>query len=60
MVSQIYVALQNASELSQVIFRAPLAGLITTMNIEEGENVVTGTMNNPGTVLMTIADLSEI
>src|SRR5262249_39803340 len=46
--------------LSQVTFRAPLAGLITVMNIEEGENVVTGTMNNPGTVLMTIADLSEI
>ncbi|HMC82570.1 MAG TPA: efflux RND transporter periplasmic adaptor subunit, partial [Candidatus Polarisedimenticolia bacterium] len=53
--------LKSAShELSQVTFRAPLAGLITTMNIEEGENVVTGTMNNPGTVLMTIADLSEI
>jgi len=46
--------------LSQVTFSAPLAGLITVMNIEEGENVVTGTMNNPGTVLMTIADLSEI
>jgi HlyD family secretion protein len=47
-------------QLSQVTFNAPLAGLITVMNIEEGENVVTGTMNNPGTVLMTIADLSEI
>jgi len=46
--------------LSQVTFNAPLAGLITVMNIEAGENVVTGTMNNPGTVLMTIADLSEI
>jgi HlyD family secretion protein len=46
--------------LSQVTFNAPLAGLITVMNIEAGENVMTGTMNNPGTVLMTIADLSEI
>jgi HlyD family secretion protein len=53
--------LRSAShQLSQVRFNAPLAGLITVMNIEEGENVVTGTMNNPGTVLMTIADLSEI
>ncbi len=53
--------LRSASHmLSQVTFNAPLAGLITVMNIEEGENVVTGTMNNPGTVLMTIADLSEI
>jgi HlyD family secretion protein len=53
--------LRSAShQLSQVTFKAPLAGLITVMNIEEGENVITGTMNNPGTVLMTIADLSEI
>jgi HlyD family secretion protein len=53
--------LRSAShQLSQVTFRAPLTGLITVMNIEEGENVITGTMNNPGTVLMTIADLSEI
>jgi HlyD family secretion protein len=53
--------LRSAShQLSQVTFNAPLAGLITVMNIEEGENVITGTMNNPGTVLMTIADLSEI
>ncbi|MCI0567953.1 MAG: biotin/lipoyl-binding protein, partial [Acidobacteria bacterium] len=37
-------------QLSQVTFKAPLAGLITVMNIEEGENVITGTMNNPGTV----------
>jgi len=53
--------LRSAShQLSQVTFTAPLSGLITVMNIEEGENVITGTMNNPGTVLMTIADLSEI
>lgn len=53
--------LENAShQLSLVTFRAPLAGLITALNVEAGENVVTGTMNNPGTVLMTIADLSEI
>jgi HlyD family secretion protein len=53
--------LRSAShDLARVTFNAPLAGLITAMNIEEGENVVTGTMNNPGTVLMTIADLSEI
>ncbi len=53
--------LRSAShQLRQVTFKSPLTGLITVMNIEEGENVITGTMNNPGTVLMTIADLSEI
>lgn len=35
-----------------------LDGVLVRLNVEEGENVVTGTMNVPGTVLMTIADLS--
>ena len=35
-------------------------GIITRRNIEEGENVVVGTMNNAGTVLLTIADMSVI
>jgi HlyD family secretion protein len=35
-------------------------GIVTRRNIEEGENVMVGTMNNPGTVLLTIADLSVI
>ena len=47
-------------DLSQVIIEAPMDGIITKLNIEEGENVVTGTMNNAGTVLLTIADLSVV
>jgi HlyD family secretion protein len=35
-------------------------GIITRRNIEEGENVVVGTMNNAGTVLLTVADMSVI
>ena len=35
-------------------------GIITRRNIEEGENVVVGTMNNAGTVLLTVADMSAI
>jgi HlyD family secretion protein len=46
--------------LSQVIISAPMDGIITRRNIEEGENVVVGTMNNAGTVLLTIADMSVI
>ena len=46
--------------LSKVTIDAPMAGVITRLNIEEGETVVVGTMNNAGTVLMTIADLSVI
>ena len=46
--------------LSQVIISAPMDGMVTRRNIEEGENVVVGTMNNAGTVLLTIADMSVI
>ncbi|MBI3046981.1 MAG: efflux RND transporter periplasmic adaptor subunit [Acidobacteria bacterium] len=46
--------------LSQVIISSPMDGIITRRNIEESENVVVGTMNNPGTVLLTIADMSVI
>ena len=46
--------------LSQVIISSPMDGIITRRNIEEGENVMIGTMNNAGTVLLTIADMSVI
>jgi HlyD family secretion protein len=51
---------QSEHDLSQVMFASPLDGVITKLNIEEGETAITGTMNNPGTVLLTIADLSFI
>lgn len=46
--------------LSQVIIASPMDGMVTRRNIEEGENVMVGTMNNPGTVLLTIADMSVL
>jgi HlyD family secretion protein len=46
--------------LSQVTLIAPFDGIVTRRNIEEGENVVVGTMNNAGTQLLTIADMSII
>jgi len=44
--------------LSQVIISSPMDGIVTRRNIEQGENVVVGTMNNAGTVLLTVADMS--
>ena len=44
--------------LSKTIFSSPIDGVITSLRIEEGEMAIIGTMNNPGTVLMIIADLS--
>lgn len=46
--------------LSKVRIESPLDGIVTRRNIEEGETVVVGTMNNAGTVLLTIADMSVI
>ncbi len=46
--------------LSKVTIVSPMTGAITRLTIEEGETVLVGTMNNPGTVLMTVADLSVI
>jgi len=46
--------------LDQVTLSAPFDGIVTRRNIEEGENVVVGTMNNAGTQLLTVADMSVI
>ena len=54
-------SLQSARyDLTKVTITAPIAGVVTRRSIEEGETVVIGTMNNQGTVLATIADLSVI
>ncbi|MCP4631600.1 MAG: efflux RND transporter periplasmic adaptor subunit [candidate division Zixibacteria bacterium] len=51
---------QAVDQLSKTTIRSPMNGVITALNSEQGENVVIGTMNNPGTVIMTISDLSAI
>ncbi len=53
--------LANAQfELSKVRIESPISGIITRRNIQEGETAVVGTMNNAGTVLLTVADMSVI
>jgi len=49
-----------ADDLSKTVYRAPTAGIISALNVKLGEIVITGTMNNPGTVIMTIADQSRM
>jgi HlyD family secretion protein len=54
-------SLQSAQfDLSKVRIESPIAGIITRRNIQEGETAVVGTMNNAGTVLLTVADMSVI
>jgi len=47
-------------QLSKTVFHSPINGVVTRLNVEVGENVVTGTMNQPGTVLMTLSDLEHM
>ncbi|HEV8268189.1 MAG TPA: efflux RND transporter periplasmic adaptor subunit, partial [Thermoanaerobaculia bacterium] len=46
--------------LSKTTVRAPLDGIVTTLRIKAGEVTVIGTMNNPGTQLLTISDMSSV
>jgi HlyD family secretion protein len=47
-------------DLDKVTITAPMTGVITRLNVEEGENAIMGTLNNPGTVLLVIADLGTM
>src|SRR5438034_5160331 len=47
-------------DLSKVRMESPIDGIVTRRNIQEGETAVIGTMNNAGTVLLELADMSII
>jgi HlyD family secretion protein len=47
-------------DLSKVRIESPIDGIVTRRNIQEGETAMIGTMNNAGTVLLTLADMSVI
>jgi HlyD family secretion protein len=60
-VSQASAALRETrDQLAKTIFTAPMDGKVTRLNVEEGETVIIGTMNNPGSLVLTISDLSLI
>jgi len=58
-INQAKASLESSLDnLNKTTYNSPIDGIITSLRIEEGEIALIGTMNNPGTVLMTIADLS--
>jgi HlyD family secretion protein len=60
-VSRIDAVLRGARDnLSKTTYRSPIDGKITSLNIEEGEIVVVGTMNNPGTQILTVSDVARM
>lgn len=48
------------TDLSHTTIVSPIDGKVVQLNAHEGEVVVTGTMNNPASVIAVIADLGEI
>lgn len=46
--------------LSKTEIVAPISGIVSRLQVREGEMVVIGIQNQPGTTLMTISDLSAI
>lgn len=54
-------ALESAREdLEKTVIKAPISGVISQLFAEQGEVVITGTMNNPGTRIMVLSDLSKM
>jgi len=47
-------------DLKKTVITSPIDGVIAKLSAKQGEVVVTGTMNNPGTVIMTVSDLSRM
>lgn len=60
-VRQAEAGLRQATEdLGYTRIVSPMDGKVVQLNAQEGEVVITGTMNNLGSVIAVIADLSEI
>jgi HlyD family secretion protein len=60
-IRQMTTDLESAQhDLSKVTITAPIEGIITKRNVEEGETAQAGFTNNPSVVLLILADMSVI
>jgi HlyD family secretion protein len=60
-IGQNAASLRHADDvLSKTEYRAPFDGVVTNLPVREGETVVPGIQNSPGSTLMTVADISLI
>lgn len=58
-VAQAQAMLEEADDrVQKTIIRSPMEGVVTRLNVDEGETAIVGTMNNPGSLLLTVADLA--
>jgi len=60
-VAQAGATLEGARDtLAKTTIRSPMNGIVTARRVEEGEVAVIGIQNSPGTVLLTISDMSVV
>jgi HlyD family secretion protein len=60
-IAQASAQLTHATDvLRKTTYSAPYDGVVTSLPVREGESVVMGIQNAPGSILMTIADMSVI
>ncbi len=52
--------LANKDSLKKTTIVSPIDGVVTAKPVEQGENAIVGTMNNAGTVLLTVSDMSVV
>ncbi len=51
---------QARDSLAKTEITAPIDGVVTRLNVREGEMVVIGLQNQPGSILMTLSDLATV
>lgn len=60
-VTRAQAAVQGAADnLRKTRFEAPIDGVVSALNVEAGEVVIMGTMNNPGTQILSVSDMSRM
>jgi HlyD family secretion protein len=60
-VEQAGASLEGARDtLAKTTIRSPMDGIVSARRVEEGEVAVIGVQNSPGTVLLTISDMSVV
>ena len=60
-IEQARATLEGARDtLAKTTVVAPMTGTITAKRVEEGEVAVVGVLNQPGTILLTISDMSVV
>ena len=51
---------RSQDELEKTIYSSPIDGVVTSLPVHVGEQMVPGIQNSPGSYLMTVADMAEV